>query len=217
MTSFDSGSVGKVLDRLFLDAETRDPVRMAALPPHGKMAASPAERAEMCGEVYMPVSREVGRFLYLSALARGSRTLVEFGTSFGISTIHLAAAARDIGGGRVITTELHAPKARRARENLTEAGLASYVEIREGDALQTLRNLDDSVDFVLLDGWNSLYLPVFKLIEPRLSARCVIVADDTVRFPEETRPYLDYVRDPRNGFASVPVPMDDGLEFTLRV
>jgi hypothetical protein len=86
----------------------------------------------------LAVSRETGALLYMLARSCGARTIVEFGTSFGISTLYLAAALRDNGGGVLITTEFEPSKVARARGNLTAGGLIDLVEIREGDALQTL-------------------------------------------------------------------------------
>ncbi|WP_235486952.1 class I SAM-dependent methyltransferase, partial [Frankia sp. AvcI1] len=141
---------------------------------------------------------------------------VEFGTSYGISAIHLAAAVRDNGAGRVITTELSATKAKAAAGNLAEAGLAAFVEIRAGDAFETLRELPGPIDLLLLDGWNQLYLPLLRLLEPQLASDALIVADDITLFPAETRDYLDYVRTPGNGYTGVEIPLDDGLDLTIR-
>lgn len=54
----------------------------------------------------LAVSRETGTLLYMMARSSRTRTIVEFGTSFGISTLHLAVALRDNGGGRLITGRL---------------------------------------------------------------------------------------------------------------
>ena len=100
-------------------------------------------------DIPLPVSRETGSLLYLLARSSGARTIIEFGTSFGISTIHLAAALRDNGGGRLITSEFEPSKVARALENLSAAALADLVELREGDALQTLKHdLPDRVDLL---------------------------------------------------------------------
>ena len=160
----------------------------------------------------MPVSPDVGRLLY--GLVRGCRPeiVVEFGTSFGISTIHVAAGVSDNGTGRVVTTELSDRKAAAARENLEEAGLAGVVTILQGDALETLGGVSRPVGFVLLDGWKGLYLPVLRLLQPRLTPGALVVADDTSM--ESAAGYLAHVRDPGSGFVSVDYPVDGGIEIS---
>ena len=134
-----------------------------------------------------PCPPSAPRFLYILARSQRSELIAEFGTSFGISTIHLACAVRDSGRGRVVTTELNHDKVLAARENLREAGLSDLVEVREGDALETLRELDGQVDLLFLDGWNQLYLPVLKVVEPHLRSGSLIVADDVDLFPESDK------------------------------
>ena len=160
----------------------------------------------------LAVSRETGALLYM--LARGGRAqnIVEFGTSFGLSTLHLAAALRDNGGGRLVTSEFEPSKVARAKENLAAAGLLDLVEVREGDALQTLgRDLPESVDLLLLDGAKALYADVFKLVESRLRPGAFIVADDADLCPE----YTERVRSAGSGYLSVPCGED--VELTMRI
>jgi predicted O-methyltransferase YrrM len=228
--SLISPPVGPLLDRLFQAAEG-DAARRPAIArrhPDGFAALSAREQADAYAEMYIPVSPEGGRLLYTLVRASRPATVVEFGTSFGISTIHLAAAVRDNGPvrdganpsdapGRVISTELNAAKAARARTNLAEAGLADVVTILEGDALETLAGLSGQVGFVLLDGWKDLYLPVLRLLEPRLTPGALILADDTISQAAEMSDYLSHVRDPSHGYLSVSFPESDGLEITCRV
>lgn len=229
-TTLRSPTVARLLDRLFRAAEETDPAIFARAQ-ESRLAAGKSEREitnsdldRFLGEAYMPVPREMGDLLYILARAQRSRTIVEFGTSFAISTIHLAAAVRDNGGGRVITTELNAQKVQRARQNLEESGLGDLVEVREGDALVTLRDLDldldlDSgggIDLLLLDGWKDLYLPVLRLLEPRLRPGALVIADDLDIQPELHKPYLDYVRAPESGYVSVELPLGDRIEVSLR-
>src|SRR5258705_11397147 len=120
-------------------------------------------------EAHLPASRDTAALLYMLPRSTGARTIVEFGTSFGISTLHLAAAVRDNGGGRLITSEFEPSKVARARKNLTDGGLIDLVEIREGDALKTLSvDLPETIDLVLLDGAKALYPDVLSLVESRL-------------------------------------------------
>ena len=171
--------------------------------------------SDVMAECYIPVSREQGEFLYITARALDAKTVVEFGTSFGISTIYLAAALKDNGGGCVISTELEPNKCRQAAENLREAGLSQYVEIRQGDALETLTDLSGPVDLVLLDGWKDLYLPVLELIKPALRFGAVVLADNIFTFRKALRPYVEYVQGGANGFTSTTLPIGDGFEYSV--
>jgi predicted O-methyltransferase YrrM len=116
----------------------------------------------------------------------------------------------------VISTELSAAKVARARANIAEAGLADWVTILEGDARESLAGLAGPVEFVLLDGWKQLYLPVLRLLEPRLPAGALILADDTISMAAQMADYLSYVRDPAHGYISVAFPESDGLEISCR-
>ena len=216
--SLQSEPVRDLLDRLFKAAEGDDlrRVRVAMAHPDGFGPTATREQADAYEEIYIPVSPEAGRLIYSLIRAARPATVVEFGTSFGISTIHLAAAVRDNGAGRVISTELNAAKVARATANLAEAGLANWVTILEGDARRTLATIDTPVEFVLLDGWKSLYLPVLYLLEPRLTPGALVIADDTISLAAEMGDYLGYVRDPANGYLSVLFPDADGLEITCR-
>lgn len=163
-------------------------------------------------ELYLAVSPETARLLYALARGSGARAIVEFGTSFGISTIHLAAALRDNGGGRLIGSELLASKAAQARANLSAAGLAELVDVREGDALETLsRDLPESIDFVLLDGHKALYPRILELVLPRLRRGAYVVADNAEAAPA----YLERVRTSGGGFYSVPFGPEVELSVKL--
>jgi predicted O-methyltransferase YrrM len=211
--------VRPVLDRLFqaADQDVAQWVSIRERHPDGFAAMSAREQADAYGELYIPVSPEGGRLLYTLIRASRPATVVEFGTSFGISTIHLAAAVRDNGTGRVVSTELNAAKVARACANLAEAGLADVVTILAGDARETLADLPGPVGFVLLDGWKNLYLPILRQLEPRLAAGALVVADDTVSMAAQMTDYLAYVRDPAHGYVSIAFPESDGLEITCRV
>jgi predicted O-methyltransferase YrrM len=168
-------------------------------------------------DFFIPISPEQGRFVYLVARSLGAKNIVEFGTSFGISTIYLAAAVKDNGGGQVIGSEIEASKHARARAHIAEAGLSDFVDVRLGDALETLQNIPDSIDMVLIDGWKDLYLPVLKLLEPSLRPGAVVLADNIFTFKKDLEPYVDYVQSGRNGFESSTLEISDGFEYSVRL
>jgi len=203
--------VRRVLDDMHAAAEANDPPLLEKA--RGKRGT---ERTSLLDDAFIPVSADAGRLLYVLARSAAPGTFVEFGTSFGISTIYLAAAVRDRGAGRVITTELHAAKAARAHEYIAAAGLADLVDLRIGDALQTLKDVTGGVSMAFLDGWKELYLPFLRMLEPALLPGALVVADDLDLFPDVLRDYLSYVRDASNGYVSAMLPVGDAMELSVR-
>ena len=220
MTTLTTPPLAPLLEQLFVDADASDEILQQLA---GNL--SPEERVARMRtmtdyrsfytrvkDVYLAVSRETAVLLYMLARSAKARTIVEFGTSFGISTLHLAAALKDNGGGRLIGSEFEPSKVVRARANIAAAGLSDLVDIRDGDALETLaRDLPESIDLVLLDGAKSLYPRVLALLEPHLRAGALIVADNAEMSPE----YLAHIRTPGGAYLSVPFAADVELSMKL--
>ena len=209
-----SARLDTVLRRLFAAAAKDDEISMPP-PPPGRSSwdnATPAELADARDNEYIPISAQAGKLLYGVTRAIRPETVVEFGTSYGISTLYLAAGVADNGTGHVFTTELSEKKAAAARANLDEAGVGDVVTILSGDALDTLAEVPGPVALALLDGWKDLYLPVLRLLEPKLAPGALIAGDDST-FPA-LADYLKYVRDPVNGYVSVGFPVEDGVEIS---
>ncbi|RQV11546.1 O-methyltransferase [Burkholderia cenocepacia] len=221
MTTLMLDPLASLLARLFDEADASSPATSPAFAnvsrdEQARLMRSKTDYADLYARLKdypLPVSRETGMLLYMLARGGGAKAIVEFGTSFGISTLHLAAALRDNGGGRLITSEFEPSKVVHAQANLAAAGLADLVEIREGDALRTLANdLPDAVDLLLLDGAKALYPEILALVEPRLRAGAFVVADNAEYSPD----YLAYVRAPENGYLSVPFGGDVELSMRMR-
>jgi predicted O-methyltransferase YrrM len=213
--------VADILEGLHRDAEAADRTFMEGVMAESAASGQPLqdfiaakvakERADYRAtfrahaEHFLAVSPAYGRFLYMCVRASRARRIVEFGTSMGISTIYLAAGLRDNGGGQLIASELEPGKVTRARANLAAAGLVDLVEVREGDALETLADVGGEVDLLLLDGAISLYAPVLKRVGHHLRTGALVLAENA--FDED---YLAYVADPANGYLSQPVTLDEG-------
>ena len=183
--SLDAPEVRSVLDRLHAQASRQKAVFLGIAVEWGldlllRRKPSIEEEARRFKDILIPLSRDAGTFAYLVARSLRARRVVEFGTSFGVSTIYLAAAVRDNGGGRVIGSEIEERKIARARANLTEAGLGEFVEIRAGDLVHGLGGA-------------------------------------TVTFRRALAPYLAHMRDLRNGFQSITLPIGDGTEYSVRL
>jgi predicted O-methyltransferase YrrM len=220
MTTLTESPLAPLLDRLFNEADVASADIAAVFADlsdddQDRLIRSKTGYRDLYGRLKnaaLAVSPETGTLLYMLARSAGARTIIEFGTSFGISTLHLAAALRDNGGGRLITCEFEPSKAARARANLTAGGLIDLVEIREGDALETLSaDLPAAIDLVLLDGAKGLYPDILRLLEKHLQPGALIVADNADDSPE----YLARVRAPANGYLSVPFAED--VELSMRV
>ena len=172
-------------------------------------------------DVYSAVTEERGALLYLTGRAIQARRVVEFGSSFGISTIYLATAVRDNAGPAsnlaawVIGSEMEPHKCAAAAKNLQAAGLSDIAKILPGDALETLRAVEAPVDLVFLDGRKDLYLPVLKLLKPKLRTGAVVLSDNIHSFERQVAPFIEYVQSGTNGFASSTLNISDGMEFSV--
>ena len=159
---------------------------------------------------------EKAEFCYALCRATGARRIVELGTSFGVSTLYLAAAVRDNGGGIVIGTEKEPNKVRAARANFIAAGLADLIELREGDIRETLRELEPPVDFVLFDIWSEAVRPALELLLLRLRPGAVVCADNTAGRPLGYKGFFEIIDDPSHGFHSVTLPFKGGFEMAVK-
>jgi predicted O-methyltransferase YrrM len=167
-----------------------------------KLVALDADKAQLC---------------YALCRALGARRIVEAGTSFGISTLYLAAAVRDNGGGIVLGAEQEPSKVAVARRHFREAGLEAYIDLREGDILEALGGLEGPVDFLLLDIWTPLARPVLELVAPRLRTGAIVATDNTLKRRPEYGALLAYLGDPASGFITQTLPFDGGFEISVKV
>lgn len=182
--------------------------------PHNNPTASrdPCDYAEY-GFSIVP---EQGDLIYLLCRAVQAKRVVDFATSVGMSALYFAAAMRDNGGGTVIGSELVPEKVATATRNLADAGLSDYADIREGDARQTLSDLGGPVDFILIDGWPngrepSLAREVIEIVAPQIRQGGYVMNDNAE--PD----FLEFIRDPANGFISISLPLKSGTELCVKV
>ncbi|WP_067699412.1 O-methyltransferase [Nocardia jejuensis] len=218
---FLDARVVEVLERLEQEAST-DSARLGEVGASlGRLGATPDAQAlqaitTVAEQALLPVARPVGRLLYQLALATGARTIVEYGTSHGMSTLYLAAAAARTGA-RVIGTELSAAKAATATANLAAAGLAGNTRILVGDARETLRSLTDSIGLLLLDGWIPLHLPIFRIVEPILAPGAVIVSDNVSKHADKIGDFHRYLAARPDRYVRTALPIDDGIDLITRL
>jgi predicted O-methyltransferase YrrM len=211
-----------VLTRLHRDAD-RQNLKLGALFAGQLFAmlrrkALPWRRIEpRLAGMYLALDPANGVLCYMLARALGARRIVEFGTSFGVSTIYLALAVKHNGGGVVIGSEVVASKAEQARKNLCEAGVEALVDLRVGDALDTLKDPGGPVDFLMNDGFPRFTLPVLQMLAPWMRPSAIALCGNAALFPADHAEYLAWVRDPKNGFCSTQLAMTLAGELSVKV
>jgi predicted O-methyltransferase YrrM len=175
------------------------------------------ERARMLpgSERIQALHPDSGRFLYVLALAKQAKSIVEVGTSHGYSTLWLAAAAK-ANGGKVVTCDRNGERLAAARRNFADAGLADVIEIVEGDARETLRGRTQPVDLLFIDSEKSLYETFFDVVYQRLTRGGLVVADNALSHRDELEDYISYVENHPN-LESVLVPIGRGLEISVKL
>ena len=215
-----------MLDRLLTDLHARSDAQRADMAAferrHARSSRPPTEDEirTFRSDKFVALDRDKAEFCYLTCRAIAARRVVEIGTSFGVSTLYLAAAVRDNvkasgGEGLVIGTEYEADKVGAARANFAAAGLAAFIDLREGDLRETLKNLQGLIDFALIDVWIRMARPAIEMIHPHLRPGAVVVCDNTGIQRAEYAEYLAFIANPASGFRTMTLPFDGGLEFSL--
>jgi predicted O-methyltransferase YrrM len=185
-------------------------------PIQGPRNSANAQDPHAYADVGFSIHPDQGNLIYLLLRAQRATRYAEFATSVGMSTLYAAAALRDNGGGIVIGSELVPQKVFTAWRNLTEAGLAHLVDIRQGDARQTLRELGGPIDFMLVDGWPgpaepTLARQVIEVVAPQVRIGGIVMNDNAE--PD----YLAWIRNPINGFRSMSLPIKGTTELSVKV
>jgi predicted O-methyltransferase YrrM len=170
---------------------------------------------------FVALNRDKAEFCYQLCRAKRASKIIEVGTSYGVSTIYLAAAVRDTvssfgGDGVVIGTEYEPSKAAAARAHFAQAGLSRFIELREGDLRESLKQIDGPIDFVLVDVWIAMARPALELIAPHLSRGGVVVCDNTKDHRRHYSDYFTFLNDPVNSFTTMTLPFQGGLELSVR-
>ena len=165
------------------------------------------------------LDRDKAELCYQLCRASDARRIVEIGTSFGVSTLYLAAAVRDNiraagGNGAVIGTEYESAKASAARAHFAEAGLSGYIDLREGDLRETLKEIEGPVDFMLVDIWIGMARLALELVMPHLGPGAIVVCDNTEKYRNEYADYFAFLEE--SGFRTMTLPFDGGLELSVR-
>jgi predicted O-methyltransferase YrrM len=175
--------------------------------------ADERERGLPAAERSRAVAPTTGQFLFALVAPQVDCEVLEIGASRGYSTLWLAAGVRHLGG-RVLSLESDPAKVAAWRANIAEAGLDEWAELIEGDATQTVPEIDDVFDIVFLDAEKEDYEQLFQAARPKLEPGALVVADNVLSHQDALAAYVQ-ARKSDPTVESVTVPLDRGLELSV--
>jgi predicted O-methyltransferase YrrM len=158
------------------------------------------------------VDRETGRWLNLLVRTTGARSLLEVGSSNGVSTLWLAAAVVETGG-RITGTELISERAAEANANLAAAGLDAVARVLVGDAAESIAEAGAPFDFVFIDAEKNDYVGHFLAVIDLILPGGLILADNVIS--HDLSAYQTMLR-ARDDVETITMPIGRGIEFTLK-
>jgi caffeoyl-CoA O-methyltransferase len=159
------------------------------------------------------VARSTGQFLFALVAPQWDCEVLEVGGSRGYSSIWLGAGVRNLGG-RVLSLESDPAKVEEWRRNIAEAGLEETAELMEGDAFETLPQIQDVFDMVFIDAEKEDYERLFLLARDKVEPGGLVVADNVLSHAETLGAYSE-ARQADPTTESVTVPLDRGLELSV--
>jgi predicted O-methyltransferase YrrM len=218
----EDGRLRDLLDSLHRQSESQMPVLMEFFQQHGGSSLSGTAEEVQAGRPFwrdkmVALDATKAEFCYMLCRAMNAKRIVEAGTSFGVSTLYLAAALRDNGGGTVTATENEPEKARAARAHWAEVGLSGFINLREGDLRETLKTLEGPVDFMLVDIWTPMARPALEVVAPHMRPGTIVIADNTAMFRDAYADYFAFLEDPANQFTTKTLPFEGGLEMSVKI
>jgi predicted O-methyltransferase YrrM len=211
-----------LLARLHAQSKAQEPEAMAYFGKRAKEGtldwnAFDEDANRFLADKLVALEPDKAAFCYGLCRALRAKRVVEAGTSYGVSTLYLAAAVRDNGRGVVIGTEHETKKARAARQTFAVAGLSEFIDLREGDLRQTLKSVTGPIDFMLIDIWTPMARPALELVAPHLRPGAIVICDNTESYREAYRDYFAFIENPDNRFITQTLPFSGGLEMSVRV
>src|SRR5687768_3397240 len=162
------------------------------------------------------ISEEDGRFMRLMIATSGTKRALEIGGASGYSAIWIGMGLRATGG-RLVTIEYDAVRARELTDNIKRAGLSDIVQVVSGDAFEQIPKIAGTFDFVFLDAWKKDYKRFFDMVYPRLDARGLFLAHNVVNKRNEMGDFLDAVLKHPSLWTTIVSPSGEGMSVSMRM
>jgi predicted O-methyltransferase YrrM len=175
--------------------------------------AAEREQGLPAAERSRAVARTTGQFLFALVAPQWDCEVLEIGASRGYSSVWLGAGVRQLGG-HLTSLESDPAKVAAWRANTAEAGLEEWVDLIEGDARETLPEIDDVFDIVFLDAEKDDYEQHFQAVRKKLEPGALVVADNVLSHAETLGAYVA-ARQADPTLESVTIPLDRGLELSV--
>jgi predicted O-methyltransferase YrrM len=163
----------------------------------------------------LAVSEEDGRFLRVMIASSRAKRALEIGGASGYSAIWIGMGLRETGG-RLVTIEYDAGRAKELAENVRRAGLSDIVQVVSGDAFQQIPKVAGTFDFVFLDAWKKDYKRFFDLVYPRLDKGGLFLAHNVVNKRSEMGDFLDAIQKQRTLWTTIVSPSGEGMSVSLK-
>ena len=164
----------------------------------------------------LAVSEEDGRFLRVLIATRGAKSILEIGGASGYSGIWLGLGARE-SGGKVVSIEYDAQRAKEAAQNIARAGLTDVVSVVPGDAFKEIPKLQGTFDFVFLDARKPDYKKFFDMVFPRLTPGGLFTAHNVVNKKSEMEPFLGAIQNNPALFTTIVSPSGEGMSVSYKL
>jgi predicted O-methyltransferase YrrM len=164
----------------------------------------------------LAISEEDGRFLRLLAVSHRTQRALEIGAASGYSAIWIGMGLRETGG-KLVTIEYDAPRARAAAANIKRAGLDEVVQVVSGDAFKEIPKVTGTFDFVFLDAWKPDYKKFFDLVLPRLDKGGLFLAHNVVNKRAEMQDFLTAIETHPSLVTAIVSPASEGISVSYRV
>lgn len=163
----------------------------------------------------LAVSEEDGRFLRVLVASTNAKHVLEIGAASGYSAIWMGLGLREIGG-RLVTIEYDAVRAKEAAANVREAGLTDVVQVIAGDAFKEIPKLPGGFDLVFLDAWKPDYKKFFDLVFPRVTPGGLFLAHNVINKKSEMEDFLRTIHATPQAFTTIVSPGHEGISITYK-
>jgi predicted O-methyltransferase YrrM len=163
----------------------------------------------------LAVSEEDGLFLRMMVASTGTKRALEIGGASGYSAIWIGLGLRETGG-RLVTIEYDAARAKELAANIKRAGLSDIVEVVSGDAFAQIPKVAGTFDFVFLDAWKKDYKRFLDLVYPRLDKGGLFLAHNVVNKRSEMGDFLDAIQKNPSLWTAIVSPSGEGMSVSLK-